>query len=200
MIQNLEKGLSLPRQLAFWSLLGAVIMLGFVAYTLAVFIHDGGVGGMPVEVSSMGSEDILSESIEVSQRAETLYVTLPVSLGVNIYLLMIAELLKSLALAAVFFLMAKFFHSVAKGQLFSVQNSRYLKIAGNTVFFVGVYYYLRGFIITSTIREELTISGGEVGRSSDYAILFIAVGMVLVLFGYIRDEARKIYEEQKLTV
>jgi len=54
MIQNLEKGLSLPRQLAFWSLLGAVIMLGFVAYTLAVFIHDGGVGGMPVEMSAMG--------------------------------------------------------------------------------------------------------------------------------------------------
>ena len=200
MIQNLEKGLSLPRQLAFWSLLGAVIMLGFVAYTLAVFIHDGGVGGMPVEISSMVSDDILSESIEVSQRVEILYITLPVSLGLNVYLLMIAELLKSLALVAVFFLMSKFFHSVAKGQLFSVQNSRYLKIAGNTVCFVGVYYYLRGFIITSTIREELTISGGEIGRSSDYAILFIAVGMVLVLFGYIMEEARKIYEEQKLTV
>jgi len=200
MIQNLEKGLSLPRQLAFWSLLGAVIMLGFVAYTLAVFIHDGGVGGMPVEISSMVSDDILSESIEVSQRVEILYITLPVSLGLNVYLLMIAELLKSLALVAVFFLMSKFFHSVAKGQLFSVQNSRYLKIAGNTVCFVGVYYYLRGFIITSTIREELTISGGEIGRSSDYAILFIAVGMVLVLFGYIMDEGRKIYEEQKLTV
>ena len=200
MIQNLEKGLSLPRQLAFWSLLGAVIMLGFVAYTLAVFIHDGGVGGMPVEMSAMGSEDMLSESIDVSQRVETLYVTLPVSLGLNVYLLMIAELLKSLALVAVFFLMAKFFHSVAKGQLFSVQNSGYLKIAGNTVGFVGLYYYLRGFIITSTIREELTISGGEIGRSSDYAILFIAVGMVLVLFGYIMDEGRKIYEEQKLTV
>ena len=200
MIQNLEKGLSLPRQLAFWSLLGAVIMLGFVAYTLAVFIHDGGVGGMPVEMSSMGSEDMLSESIEVSQRAETLYVTLPVSLGLNVYLLMIAELLKSLALVAVFFLMAKFFHSVARGELFLAQNSRYLKIAGNTVCFVGVYYYLRGFIITSTIREELTISDGEIGRSSEYAILFIAVGMVLVLFGYIIEEARKIYEEQKLTV
>ena len=200
MIQNLEKGLSLPRQLAFWSLLGTVIMLGFVAYTLAVFIHDGGVGGMPVEISSMVSDDILSESIEVSQRVEILYITLPVSLGLNVYLLMIAELLKSLALVAVFFLMSKFFHSVAKGQLFSVQNSRYLKIVGNTVGFVGVYYYLRGFIITSTIREELTISGGEIGRSSDYAILVIAVGMVLVLFGYIMDEGRKIYEEQKLTV
>jgi|SRR6056297_3144632 len=200
MIQNLEKGLSLPRQLAFWSLLGAVIMLGFVAYTLAVFIHDGGVGGMPVEISSMVSDDILSESIEVSQRVEILYITLPVSLGLNVYLLMIAELLKSLALVAVFFLMSKFFHSVAKGQLFSVQNSRYLKIVGNTVGFVGVYYYLRGFAIVYTISDELSITGGEVSRSSDYAFLFLAVGMVLTLFGYIMEEGRKIYEEQKLTV
>jgi len=200
MIQNLEKGLSLPRQLAFWSLLGAVIMLGFVAYTLAVFIHDGGVGGMPVEISSMVSDDILSESIEVSQRVEILYITLPVSLGLNVYLLMIAELLKSLALVAVFFLTSKFFHSVAKGQLFSVQNSRYLKIVGNTVGFVGVYYYLRGFAIVYTISDELSITGGEVSRSSDYAFLFLAVGMVLTLFGYIMEEGRKIYEEQKLTV
>jgi len=200
MIQNLEKGLSLPRQLAFLSLLGAVIMLGFVAYTLAVFIHDGGVGGMPVEIFSMGNGEMFSERVEVSSRAETLYVTLPVSLGYNIYLLMIAELLKSLALVVVFFLMSKFFHSVAKGELFSVQNSRFLKIAGNTVCFVGAYYYLRGFVIVHTISDELSSAGGEVGRSSDYAILFLIVGMVLVLFGYIMEEGRKIYEEQKLTV
>jgi len=200
MIQNLEKGLSLPRQLAFWSLLGAVIMLGFVAYTLAVFIHDGGVGGMPVEISSEESRQIFSEEVEVSTRSETLYVTLPLSLGINIYLLMIGELLKSLVLVTVFILMSKFFHAVAKGELFLAQNSRYLKIAGNTVGFVGVYYYLRGFVVANIISDELLISGREIGRSSDYAFLFLAVGMVLLLFGYIMEEGRKIYEEQKLTV
>ncbi|WP_133120221.1 hypothetical protein [Rhodohalobacter barkolensis] len=57
MIHNVEKGLSLPRSLAFLSLLGAVMMLIIVAYTLAVFIHDGGVGGMPVESISNTSGD-----------------------------------------------------------------------------------------------------------------------------------------------
>jgi hypothetical protein len=200
MIQNLEKGLTLPRQLAFWSLLGAVIMLGFVAYTLAVFIHDGGVGGMPVETISITNGDMLSESIEVSQRVETLFITLPFSLGFNVYLLMIAELLKSLALVAVFFLMAKFFHLVARGELFTTQNSKYLKFAGNTVATIGIYYYLRGFLISYLIQDELPASGSELTGSSGYMFEFILAGMILVLFGYIMEEGRKIYEEQKLTV
>jgi hypothetical protein len=192
MIQNLEKGLTLPRQLAFWSLLGAVIMLGFVAYTLAVFIHDGGVGGMPVETISITNGDMLSESIEVSQRVETLNITLPVSLGFNVYLLMMTELLKSLALVVVFFLMAKFFHLVAKGELFTNQNSSYLKIAGNTVATIGIYYYLRGFFISYLIRDELPASGSELTGSSGYMFEFILAGMILVLFGYIMEEGRKI--------
>ncbi len=200
MIQNLEKGLTLPRQLAFLSLFGAVIMIGFVAYTLAVSIHDGGVGGMPVETISITSSDMLSESIEVSQRMETFYVTLPFSLGINVYLLMMAELIKSLALVAVFFLMAKFFHLVAKGELFTTQNSKYLKFAGNTVATIGIYYYLRGFFISYLIRDELPASGSEITGSSGYMSEFILAGMLLVLFGYIIEEGRKIYEEQKLTV
>jgi hypothetical protein len=200
MIQNLEKGFTLPRQLAFWSLLGAVIMLGFVAYTLAVFIHDGGVGGMPVETISITNGDMLSESVEVSQRMETLNITLPVSLGFNVYLLMMTELLKSLALVVVFFLMAKFFHLVAKRELFTTQNSKYLKFAGNTVATIGIYYYLRGFLISYLIRDELPASGSELTGSSGYMFEFILAGMILVLFGYIMEEGRKIYEEQKLTV
>jgi hypothetical protein len=200
MIENLEKGLSLPRSLAFLSLLGAVMMLIVVAYTLAVFIHDGGVGSMPLEISSIAKGDMLSERFEVSQRVETLYVTLPVSLGFNIYLLMMAELIKSVALAAVFFLMAKFFHSVSKGDLFTTQNSKYLKFAGNTVVVVGIYYYLRGFLISYLIRGELSASGTSISGSSGYMSEFILAGMLLVLFGYIIEEGRKIYEEQKLTV
>ncbi|WP_176719468.1 DUF2975 domain-containing protein [Rhodohalobacter halophilus] len=200
MIQYLEKELTLLRQLAFLSLFGAVIMIGFVAYTLAVFIHDGGVGSMPVETVSKTSGDMLSESIEVSQRKETLYITLPFSLGLNVYLLMMAELLKSLALVAVFFLMAKFFHLVAKGQLFMAQNSKYLKFAGNTVATIGIYYYLRGFLISYLIRDELSAPGSEISGSSGYMVEFILVGMILVLFGYIMEEGRNIYEEQKLTV
>jgi hypothetical protein len=176
------------------------MMLGFVAYTLAVFIHDGGVGGMPVESNSIANGDQFSESITVSQRVETLYVMLPVSLGLNVYLLMIAELLKSLAMVAVFFLMSKFFHSVAKGDFFTTQNSGYLKIVGNTVAIIGMYYYLRGFHISYLIRDRLSVSESAISGSSGYMFEFILAGMILLLFGYIMEEGRKIYEEQKLTV
>jgi hypothetical protein len=113
---------------------------------------------------------------------------------------MMTELLKSLALVVVFFLMAKFFHLVAKGELFTTQNSKYLKFAGNTVATIGIYYYLRGFLISYLIRDELPASGSEITGSSGYMFEFILAGMILVLFGYIMEEGRKIYEEQKLTV
>ncbi|PKD43213.1 hypothetical protein CWD77_11395 [Rhodohalobacter barkolensis] len=65
---------------------------------------------------------------------------------------------------------------------------------------IGIYYYLRGFLISYLIRDELSASGSAISGSSGYMNEFILVGMILVLFGYIIEEGSKIYEEQKLTV
>jgi hypothetical protein len=56
------------------------------------------------------------------------------------------------------------------------------------------------FFISYLIRGELSASGTSISGSSGYMSEFILAGMLLVLFGYIIEEGRKIYEEQKLTV
>lgn len=197
---NEEKGISLPRGLAFLSLVWAALMVGIVAYLLAVSIHDGGLGRMPLEVKSAVGAGQLTENIQVTDRSDIIYVTLPFSLGFTVYLLMIAELLKYAAFAAVFIFLAKFFHTVAKGSVFAEKNSRYLNFAGNTVAGVGIYHYFRGPLITRTVESEFTESGMNYGSSSGYAIEFIMMGLVILVFAYVLKEGRKIYQEQELTI
>ena len=197
---NREKGISASRVLAFLSLAWAIMMAAFTAYLLAIFIHDGGVGGVPLEISSSVAGDKLSYKIEITDRKEIVFVTLPFTLGFNVYLLMIAELLKYVAFIVAFILLARFFNSISKERLFSIKNSFYLKFVGYVVFSVGVYHFFRKWIVNQAIQSELTKQGLNYSSTGGYASEFIMLGMVIMVFAYIFEEGRKIYEEQELMI
>jgi hypothetical protein len=88
----------------------------------------------------------------------------------------------------------KLFNSFESGILFTAETARYLKILGGT-FFVGILAEL-GVYLFNPLPDKVWPQSGPVGDISSC----VFNGIFMIFIGWLFDEARKIREEQELTV
>lgn len=179
----------------------ASIGLSFV-FNLATAIHQKSTSDITVIYSfgdNQAGQTLELAGFELNQLKHQATLKISLQTGTLAYILMFLDLLLSVAYVVVFFLTAKIFHRVDKGDPFSPINQTYLHIISWILLGHGLYTYLREYFVTEIISNKFS-SETIVDVAGLDPILLIGLGTIISAFAYIFKEGHRIYEEQKLTV
>jgi len=98
------------------------------------------------------------------------------------------------------FLVWQIFRTVAKGKPFSKGNYKRLFIVGWIFIFAELITLGRAFYLEWLTFDAFSSEPFRLIRTTDNFSIFLIVGIVIIVIGYVFKEGHRIYQEQQLTV